>query len=77
MKKLLFLLLFVFCLNFNSFSQNNFFNKSDKTEQSSDSKFPGLPGHGESGDQPAPIESGILILSSLGAAYALSKKNKN
>lgn len=37
---------------------------------------PGLPGHGQSGDQPAPIGSGALMLIGFGAAYAIYKKNK-
>ena len=36
-----------------------------------------LPGsHGSSDDQGAPLGSGIAVLISLGAAYAMSKKNK-
>lgn len=37
---------------------------------------PGLPGHGESGDQPAPIGSGIAVLTVLGGAYLIGKKSK-
>jgi len=35
---------------------------------------PMLPGHGESGNQPAPLGSGALLLIGFGAAYALKKK---
>ena len=36
-----------------------------------------LPGsHGETTDQGAPLGSGIAVLVGLGAAYALTKKNK-
>ena len=41
-----------------------------------DTKVPGLPGHGESGNQPAPIGGGALLLIGFGAAYALTKNRK-
>ena len=37
--------------------------------------LPGLPGHGD-GDQPAPLGSGLLILTALGAGYAVAKKRR-
>ena len=39
---------------------------------------PGLPGggHGQGGNQPAPVGSGIAVLMSLGAAYMVAKKRK-
>jgi len=38
--------------------------------------FPGLPPHGEEGDQPAPIGGGVLLLCGMAAAYAATKKSK-
>ena len=35
---------------------------------------PNLPGHGESTDQPAPVGTGIAVLTALGAAYLVGKK---
>ena len=35
---------------------------------------PNLPGHGESTDQPAPLGTGIAVLTALGAAYLVGKK---
>ena len=35
---------------------------------------PGTPGHGEEGDQPAPLGTGIAVLTALGAAYLVGKK---
>ncbi len=35
---------------------------------------PNLPGHGESTDQPAPVGTGIAVLTVLGAAYLVGKK---
>ena len=36
----------------------------------------GFPGHGEPGNQPAPLGSGIAVLLGLGAAYAFAKKRE-
>lgn len=36
---------------------------------------PGLPGHGLGGNQPAPVGSGLAILTTLGAAYLICKRN--
>ena len=36
---------------------------------------PGFPGHG-GGDQPAPLGSGLLVLTALGAGYVLKKKHE-
>ena len=40
---------------------------------------PGLPGggHGQGGNQPAPLGSGIAVLIGLGAAYAVAKKRED
>ena len=35
---------------------------------------PGLPGHGQTGNQDAPLGSGIAVLTALGAAYLVGKK---
>ena len=37
---------------------------------------PGLPFHGESTNQDAPLGSGIALLFGLGAAYAVAKKRR-
>ena len=37
---------------------------------------PGLPNHGQDGNQPAPLGSGIVLLAGLGAAYLVSKKRR-
>ena len=39
--------------------------------------FPGIPGHGETGDVDAPLGGGTLLLIGFGAAYAFSKKRKD
>lgn len=38
--------------------------------------MPRIPAHGESGNQSAPIGSGVLMLLGLGAAYAVMKKHE-
>lgn len=35
---------------------------------------PVMPGHGETGDQNAPLGTGIAVLTALGAAYLVGKK---
>ncbi len=37
---------------------------------------PGLPGHGSQTDEPAPLGSGIVLLTALGAAYGIAKKHR-
>ena len=37
---------------------------------------PALPTHGESGNQDAPLGSGIVLLTALGAAYLVGKRRK-
>ena len=36
--------------------------------------FPGLPGHGETGNQDAPLGAGIAIMTAFGAAYLIGKR---
>lgn len=48
-----------------------------REKESSESKFgPGLPGHGGTGNQDAPVGAGVALLISFGAAYAMYKKSK-
>ena len=37
---------------------------------------PGLPGHGENGNQNAPLSTGIAVLAALGGAYLVAKKRR-
>ena len=41
-----------------------------------DISLPSLPNHGVNTNQDAPLGGGALLLIGLGAAYAMSKKNK-
>lgn len=81
MKKII--LVLILCLNFNLWAQNgrndNFFNNWDDVsngiEKTVDDDLPPMPGgHGGSGDVPAPLGSGLFILTALGASYAIKKK---
>ena len=84
MKKLALTLAIVLGLSMTTFAQGGgLFQRGATTEQSEgfmnrDTKFPGIPGHGEEDDQDAdaPLGSGIAVLLGLGAAYAMTKKNK-
>ena len=38
--------------------------------------MPGLPGHGGTGNQDAPVGTGIAIMTALGAAYLVGKRRK-
>ncbi len=79
MKKALLILSLVLGMTVGSFAQSSLFNRDgNDREEMRDNRFgPGLPGHGESDDQPAPLGGGALLLIGFGAAYAMSKKNKH
>lgn len=38
---------------------------------------PRLPNHGQDSNQPAPLGSGIIVLTAFGTAYALYKKRRS
>ena len=88
MKKIIFALALVLTIGLGANAQrggDGFFNNWDDVGNGLD-KFddfdnglrgggPGLPGQGGGGgDQPAPLGSGLLVLTALGAGYALKKK---
>ena len=88
MKKVILALALTITLGFTASAQrggDGFFNSWDDVSNGLD-KFdnfgndlrgggPGTPGHG-GGDQPAPLGPGLLILTALGAGYALKKKRE-
>ena len=88
MKKLIMTTAIVLALSFTTFAQDGMFHRSDNAknggngyalyESKGDLKggFPGVPGHGETGDVDAPLGSGIVLLASLGAAYMVAKKRR-
>ena len=88
MKKLALTTAIVLALSFTTFAQDGMFHRSDNAknggngyalyESKGDLKggFPGVPGHGETGDGDAPLGSGIVLLAGLGAAYMVAKKRR-
>ncbi len=79
MKKLIITTAIILGLGTASFAQSSLFNRDgNDREEMRDNRlgFPGLPGHGESDDQPAPLGGGALLLIGFGAAYALKKSKK-
>ena len=79
MKKVVLILSLVLGLAAGTFAQGTLFNRSGDNQEmrGGDRVGPGLPGHGESDNQNAPLGGGALLLIGFGAAYAMSKKNKN
>ena len=81
MKKLVLTIAIVFGLSMASFAQGGLFQRGNTPQNQNSNReggvmTPGLPGHGESGDQPAPLGSGIVLLTALGAAYGIAKKRR-
>ena len=87
MKKLALTLAIVLGLGMASFAEGGgLFGQGQSAEESTTpttmynrSGARGLPGggHGQGGNQPAPLGSGIAVLIGLGAAYAVAKKRED
>ena len=80
MKKVLFAIAIVMMMGFCANAQRDgFFREWDDVGNNLDRPSditPGLPGsHGLTENQGAPVGSGLLILTALGAGYALRKRN--
>ena len=79
MKKLLLTTAIILGLGTASFAQGTLFNRdgNDQSEMRGNRGLtPGLPGHGETDNQNAPLTGGALLLIGFGAAYAMTKKRK-
>ena len=82
MKKLALTIAIVLTMGLSSFAQDGgLLNRGvtfDKQERGMTKGFgPGLPGHGETGDQNAtPLGSGVVVMLGLGAAYLVGKKHE-
>ena len=82
MKKALLTLGLVLTMSFAVNAQDGFF-RSDNGNREIGGGSTGMPGiglpaggeHNQNGDQAAPLGSGLLILSAMGGAYALRKRN--
>jgi len=79
MKKVALILSLVLGLTVCTYAQGSLFNRDGgDQEEMRGGGMPGLPGeHGLEDNQDAPLGGGALLLIGFGAAYAMSKKNKN
>ena len=83
MKKVLLTLGLVLTMSFAVNAQDGFFRGDESANRPIGGGDTGMPGigmsagglHDQSGDQGAPLGSGLLILGVMGGAYALRKKN--
>jgi LPXTG-motif cell wall-anchored protein len=78
MKKLVLAIAIVLGMGIGAYAQGGMFKYGDEPEQTRDGAMnvPGLPNHGEEGNQPAPLAGGALLLIGFGAAYAMKKRNE-
>ena len=90
MKKLLIATAIVLGLSLTTFAQGSMFHRENSGDNGNavyqDRSFfakegsgpltPGLPIHGQDENQDAPLGSGIVLLTALGAAYAVAKKRR-
>ena len=81
MKKFLLAITLVLTMGFGAKAQfgvsDAFFNNWDQS-RSFDLVMPGLPTlHGETGDVAAPLGSGLLVLTALGAGYAVARRKRD
>ena len=80
MKKILFAIAFVMMVVIANAQSDSFF-KSDNSNAGNgnrdDEGFSmALPGHGSNDDQQAPLGSGMLFLTALGAGYAIARRKR-
>lgn len=78
MKKLALTIAIVLGLGMASYAQGGLFQRGETPENQGPNRdgTPGLPGHGQSGNQDAPLGSGIAVLAALGGAYLVGKKRR-
>ena len=78
MKKILFAIAFVMMMVIANAQSDGFF-KSDNggySNREGSESIMALPDHGQTGDQTAPLGSGMLILTAMGAGYAMTRRKK-
>ena len=81
MKKLALTIAIVLGLSMTSFADGGglFQRGADNTEMgrgNRDGGLPGMPGHGGTGNANAPLGTGIVVLTALGAAYLVGKRHR-
>ena len=81
MKKTFLTIAIILGLGLTSFADPNgggLFQRGASTEEMNNRETgiltPGLPGHGQTGNQDAPLGAGIAVLTAFGAAYLIGKK---
>lgn len=83
MKKILFTITLLLVLSVGAMAQNNdaFFNDWENSLRISDPSIVGLmmpnTNIGDISNSPAPLGGGLLVLTALGGAYAVSRNRKN
>jgi LPXTG-motif cell wall-anchored protein len=83
MKKILFTIALLLVISVGAMAQNNdaFFNDWENSLRISDPSIVGLmmpnTNIGDISNSPAPLGGGLLVLTALGGAYAVSRKRKN
>ena len=81
MKKIIITTAIILGLGLISFADPNgggMFGRGENSEQQMGGRLggaPALPGHGHNNNQPAPLGSGIVLLTALGVAYGVAKRN--
>ena len=88
MKKLIMTTAIVLGLSMTTFAQGSMFHRENSGDNGNavyeskgnlfrtDPLTPGLPIHGQTSNQDAPLGGGIALLTALGAAYAVAKKRR-
>ena len=88
MKKLIMTTAIVLGLSMTTFAQGSMFHRENSRDNGNavyeskgnlfrtDPLTPGLPIHGQTSNQDAPLGSGIALLTALGAAYLVGKKSR-
>ena len=81
MKKLIMTIAIVLGLSMTTFADGGglFQRGADNTEMGQGNReggLPGMPGHGGTGNANAPLGTGILVLTAIGAAYLIGKKRR-
>jgi len=79
MKKLILTTAIILGLGLTSFADPNggVFQRGNETTNEGSSLFsPRLPAHGQDTNQPAPLGTGVMVLTALGAAYLVGKHRK-
>lgn len=78
MKKLIITIAIILGIGLTTFADPNgggLFMRGETTE-TRDGGMPGLPGHGQNTNQPAPLGTGIALLAFLGTGYLINKRSK-